>query len=58
LTEYVLSASVDGRDDEKLWLFGPLAYNSLRESSEGEIFLFFRPQAIEKSRFRKGNERK
>jgi hypothetical protein len=53
----VRSAKTD-RDDEKLCLFGPLAHNSLRESTEGGIFLFFRPQAIEKSRFRKGNERK
>jgi hypothetical protein len=53
-----LSASVDGRGDEKRWLFGPLAYNSLREATEGQIFLFFRPQATEKSRFGKGNERK
>jgi hypothetical protein len=37
------------RDDEKLWLFGPLAHNSLRESTEGGNFLFFSAQPIEKS---------
>jgi hypothetical protein len=46
------------RDDEKLWLFGPLAHNSLRESTEGGNFLFVSAQPIEKSRFGKGNERK
>jgi hypothetical protein len=47
-----------GREDEKLWLFEPLAHNLTREPGGGEIFIFFPAQPIEKSRFGKENENK
>jgi hypothetical protein len=54
----VRSAKTD-RDDEKLCLFGPLAHNSLRESTEGGIFLFFARKllkSLDSEKEMKGNE--
>jgi hypothetical protein len=47
---------VDGQEDEKPWLFEPLAHNPLREPARGSDF--FHAQPIEKARFGKENERK
>jgi hypothetical protein len=43
LTESLSRWPVDGREDEKLWLFETWAHNLLRERGAEEVFLLTSP---------------
>jgi hypothetical protein len=54
VAESLSRSPVDGREDEKLWLFETFAYNLPREPGRGKRFSdLHRPQPIEKARFEK-----
>jgi hypothetical protein len=53
LTESLSRWPVDGREDEKLWLFETWAHNLLRERGAEEVFLLTSPATHCKGSIRK-----